>query len=59
VTQPVDDSYPSQWRPAGCPPFDEPAPKPEVEPLAMELHAAAMTDEEWSAFVKRARPGRS
>jgi hypothetical protein len=56
--QPIDDSsYPSEWRPAWVP-KPEPAPdKPEAEPLAMELHVAAMTDDEFEAFVKRARGG--
>jgi hypothetical protein len=55
----TDDSYPSSWRPAGAPPFNEPEPEPAVEPLAMEVAAAAMTDDEWQAFVQRARGGRS
>jgi hypothetical protein len=56
----VDDRYPEAWRPSGAPPFDEPAePEPQLKPLEMELHAAAMSDEEWAAFVKRARGGRS
>ena len=50
-----DDSYPASWRPREAPPFDEPEPEPKLEPLAMELHAAAMSDDEWAAFVKRAR----
>jgi hypothetical protein len=49
--------YPDSWRPKGAPPFDEPDPLPALEPLAMELHAAAMSDEEWEAFVKRTRGG--
>jgi hypothetical protein len=58
MTMIVDDSYPSSWRPSWAPPFDEqPEPEPELEPLAMELHAAAMSDDEWQAFVKRARGG--
>lgn len=46
-------------QPRDAPPFEEPEPETKLEPLAMELHAAAMTDEQWSAFVNRARPGRS
>ena len=42
-----DDSYPASWRPKGAPPF-EPAPEPEAKPLEMELHAAAMSDDEWA-----------
>ena len=56
-TQP-DDSYPESWRPKGAPAFDEPAPTPETKPLEMELHAAAMSDDEWAAFVQRARGDR-
>jgi hypothetical protein len=47
--------YPDSWRPREAPPFDEPEPEPKLKPLEMELHAAAMPDEEWQAFVKRAR----
>ena len=47
--------YPDSWRPAGAPPFDEPESDPQPEPLAMELHVAAMTEDEFQAFVKRAR----
>jgi len=38
----------------------EPEPEPEsvLRPLEMELAAAAMSDEEWSAFVKRSRGNR-
>jgi hypothetical protein len=46
--------YPAAWRPRGAPPFEPVEPDPQPEPLAMELHAAAMSDEEWQAFVKRA-----
>jgi len=56
-TEPVE--YPSAWRPAGAPPFPEPEPVPQLKPLEMELVAAAMSDEEWATFVKRARGGRS
>ena len=55
----VDDRYPEAWRPRGAPAFEEPEPDPQLKPLEMELHAAAMTDDQWSAFVKRARGGRS
>ena len=50
----TDDSYPEAWRPAWAPPFESP-PEPESksEPLAMELHAAAMDDEQWAEFTKR------
>lgn len=58
-TEPVDDRYPEAWRPAWAPEFDEPEPEPKPEPLAMELHVAAMTDEEFESFIRRARPGRS
>jgi hypothetical protein len=59
MAQPIDDSYPARWRPRGAPPFEEPAePEPQVEPLAMELHAASLSEDEWQAFVKRARGGR-
>jgi hypothetical protein len=51
--------YPDSWRPRGAPPQEPEPEQPKLEPLAMELHAAAMTDDEWAAFVKRARPGRS
>jgi hypothetical protein len=53
----VDDRYPEAWRPKGAPPFDEPEPEPEpkLKPLEMELTAAAMSDEEWAAFVRRTR----
>jgi hypothetical protein len=53
-----DSSYPSSWRPAWAPPFDEPEPEPKLELLEMELHCAAMTSDEWAAFVKRARGSR-
>jgi hypothetical protein len=60
MTNSVDDRYPEAWRPREAPPFDEPAePEPQLKPLEMELVAAAMTDAQWSAFVKRARGGRS
>ena len=49
--------YPAAWRPRGAPPFEPVEPEPALQPLAMELHAAAMSDEEWQAFVKRARGG--
>jgi hypothetical protein len=52
-TQPDPVEYPASWRPPGAPPFPEPEAKPEIEPLAAELHAAAMDDEQWAAFVKR------
>jgi hypothetical protein len=55
--QPLDSSYPEAWRPAWAPKQPEPD-KPEAEPLAMELAAAAMTDDEWAKFVKRARESR-
>jgi hypothetical protein len=53
TTQPVDDRYPESWRPAWAPAFSEPEPESKPEPLAMELHAAAMTDSEWAEFTKR------
>ena len=54
-----DDSYPARWHPAWAPPLEEPAePEPQPEPLAMELHVAAMSDEEFESFIRRARPGR-
>jgi len=53
TTDPV--RYPDSWRPRGAPEF-EPEPEPDVRPLEMELRAAAMTEDEWQAFVKRARP---
>jgi hypothetical protein len=54
----VDDRYPDAWKPSWAPAFDEPEPEPQLKPLEMELHAAAMSDEQWEAFVKRARGGR-
>ena len=57
---PTDDRYPDSWRPRGAPVFEpETEPEPQLQPLAMELHAAAMSDAEWAAFVKRARGDRA
>ena len=59
TTQPVDDRYPEQWRPRGAPPFEDPEPETKLEPLAMELHIASLSDEEFSALTKRTRGGRA
>ena len=41
------------------PPLEpEPEPESQLRPLEMELHCAAMSDEEWAAFTRRARGGR-
>jgi len=59
MTNPVDDRYPEAWRPKGAPPLEpQPEPEPQLKPLEMELAAASMSDEQWQAFVKRARGGR-
>jgi|KBSSwiStaDraftv2_1062776.scaffolds.fasta_scaffold2549647_2 hypothetical protein len=50
--------YPDSWKPKGAPAFDEPEPGPELQPLEMELAAAAMSDDEWTQFVARARGDR-
>jgi hypothetical protein len=59
MTEQSPSRYPDSWRPRGAPDF-EPEPEPEsmLRPLEMELHAAAMSDEQWAAFVKRARGNR-
>ena len=58
-TEPEPTAYPDAWRPAGAPPFDEPAPtEPALKPLEMELACAAMSDAEWAAFVRRSRGDR-
>jgi hypothetical protein len=46
--------YPDSWRPKDAPAFD-PEPEPQVEPLATEIAVAAMSDEEFAAFTRRAR----
>jgi hypothetical protein len=48
-------AYPSSWKPKGAPAFDEREPEPQLEPLGMELAAAAMTDDEFDAFTRRVR----
>jgi hypothetical protein len=59
MTEQPPTRYPDAWHPVWAPPLDEePEPGPQTQPLAMELHAAAMSDEEWQAFVKRARGAR-
>jgi hypothetical protein len=57
MTDPVE--YPASWRPKGAPPFPEREPEPELPPLAVELHVAAMSDEEFAAFTRRTRGGRN
>ena len=58
-TEPEPTAYPDAWRPAGAPPFEEPAPtEPALKPLEMELAAAAMSDAEWATFVRRSRGDR-
>jgi hypothetical protein len=57
MTDPVE--YPASWHPKGAPPFPEREPDPELPPLAVELHVAAMSDTEFDAFVKRTRGGRN
>ena len=59
MTTPEPVEYPEAWRPRGAPPFPKSEPEPEVEPLAMTLAAAAMSDSEWEAFVRTARGGRN
>ena len=55
MTEQSPTRYPDAWKPRGATDFD-PKPGPSaLKPLEMELAAAAMSDEEWSAFVKRAR----
>jgi hypothetical protein len=59
MTEQLPIRYPDSWRPRGAPDFEPEEPEPQLAPLAMELHCASMSDEEWAAFVKRARGGRS
>jgi hypothetical protein len=58
MTEQPPTRYPEAWRPKNAPAF-EPEPEPEsvLRPLEMELAAAAMSDEEWAAFVRRSRGG--
>jgi hypothetical protein len=54
--QPV--RYPDSWRPRNAPAFPEEEPK--IEPsLQMDLHIAALSDEEFDRMVKRTRGSRS
>ena len=48
--------YPSQWRPAGAPPFDEP-PNVEAVVLAIDQYLVALSDEQFAALVARVRNG--
>jgi hypothetical protein len=59
MTEQPPTRYPEAWKPRGAPDFEPEEPGPELQPLAMELHAAAMSDQEWESFVKRARGSRS
>jgi hypothetical protein len=56
-TDPVE--YPTRWRPKDAPPFPEPEPAPELEPLAAELWLASLDQNEFDAVIKRTRGGRS
>jgi hypothetical protein len=51
--------YPTRWRPKDAPPFPEPEPAPELEPLAAELWLASLDQNEFDAVIKRTRGGRS
>jgi len=59
TSEPAPTAYPSSWWKPGMPPL-EPEPEPEsvLRPLEMELHAAAMSEQEWEQFVKRSRGDR-
>lgn len=54
TTEPVDDRYPESWKPDYIKERDA-----RVDMTAMEMHAAAMSDEEWAAFTRRARGDRN
>jgi hypothetical protein len=58
MTEPAPTQYPGGWHPKWAPPQDSP-PEPIQPSLQMDLAAAAMTDDEWTAFVRRARGSRS
>lgn len=49
-------AYPSNWRPAGAPPPDEP-PNVEAVVLAIDSYLVALSDEEFAALVARVRNG--
>jgi hypothetical protein len=49
-------AYPSNWRPPGSPPFDEP-PNFEALALAVDAFIAALSPEEFDALVARTRNG--
>jgi len=51
--QQLPSRYPESWRPRGAPDFEPEEPESELAPLAMELHAAQMSDSEWAQFTKR------
>jgi hypothetical protein len=46
--EPVDDSYPSSWKPAYVK-------EREQRRTEMELAAGAMSEEDWKSFCERAR----
>ena len=50
-------AYPSNWRPAGAPPPDEPV-NVEALALATDAYLSALTDEEFASLVERVRNGR-
>jgi hypothetical protein len=56
MTEQSPTRYPESWKPRGAPDFEPEEPEPSaLKPLEMELAAAAMSDEEWAVFVRRAR----
>jgi hypothetical protein len=59
MTEQSPTRYPDAWKPRGAPDFEPEEPESQLKPLEMELAAAAMSDEEWAAFTRRARGGRS
>ena len=60
MTEQSPTRYPDSWRPKDAPAFEpEPEPSaPELQPLEMELAAAAMNDDEWESFTRRTRGDR-
>ena len=55
TTQPDDDRYPEAWRPAWAPEFPEPEPESKLEPLAVEVWLASLSEDELEATLQRAR----
>ena len=60
MSTPEPVEYPEAWRPSWAPPFPEPAePDSKLQPLEVELHIAALSDQEFADLTRRARGGRN